>query len=228
MNWDRRENKNKQERNKKKKKKRRKLFGQSSLNAAAIGKNKRQMKTRIDGRPNSHGVNSIQRYNKTTIFVSFSSSVGCVCVGGTPTRSRLPNQQQKTFVFLVILSLVSLFHTTTQTATLSLTPFCLSVCCPAVRIRPTHRVAGERKKKRRKKMGKRERRTRCRLSLSFVIAAVGAISHTAAALSQSLLSFLPCDLMITIFSLIPLQPLNLIIKERNKTKRTQSKNKNKK
>jgi hypothetical protein len=32
-------------------------------------------------------------------------------------------------------------------------------------------------------------------------------------------------LMITIFSPIPLQPLNLIIKERNKTKRTQNKKK---
>ncbi len=144
--------------------------------------------------------------------------------GGTPTRSRLPNQQQNLFLscfFSLSLSRLLIPHNNTNCHTLS-PPFCLSVRGP------THRVAGERKEE--KKMGKRETDQMSAEPFPCYCGCGGHHTHTAAAaLSLSISSFflfsLPCDLMITIFSPIPLQPLNLIIKERNKTKRTQNKKK---
>ena len=138
----------------------------------------------------------------------------CVCGGDANTVPSTKPTTKNLRLSCYSLSRLLIPHNNTNCHTLSHSFLfvCLLPCCP----NKAHPQSGRREKEERKWERERDGPD------------VGAISHTAAALSQSLLSFLPCDLMITIFSPIPLQPLNLIIKERNKTKRTQSKNKNKK
>ena len=154
----------------------------------------------------------------------------CVCGGDANTVPSTKPTTKNLRLSCYSLSRLLIPHNNTNCHTLSHSFLfvCLLPCCP----NKAHPQSGRREKEEKKKENGKERETDQMSAEPFLCycGCGGHLTHccSAAALSQSLLSFLPCDLMITIFSLIPLQPLNLIIKERNKTKRTQSKNKNKK